>query len=419
MVWKKVIAFVFGVLVLASSVPLIKAQSTQTNSLNLIILVSDNEADYTLAEKLAESLNVSVVVTPWGIYNPNVTAELVTASPDEVLIIGGPAAVPKAYEEDLDEVGISYARLWGKNRFETNIAVLQYIIENYPDLLENVKIVIAHGNDFGAIKKVKISKMVIPVYVNDDNTEEQIKILAVIKVSHVIIIKTPLSENVTKEVEVEIEKEIKANITEDMANITADVAWEAIEIAENKTMLAKTLVDEIDIPSAERLLDLAEEKLEEAKEAYDEGKYGRAYGLATAAKSHAEIVIRFANEHVEKVLKTNQTAKIEIQLEKLEEIIDTMEEFGLNVTVEKALLEKAEEAYESGDYQTALQTLDELKDIIKERLHKEKLTLRMKWKEKKEYEEMEKHKKGREHMEENKHGEKEDEEDEDEENEES
>jgi len=58
------------------------------------------------------------------------------------------------------------------------------------------------------------------------------------------------------------------------------MAWETIEIAENKILLAKELLENesVKVPAAERLILLAEKELENAKEAYDEGKYGKAYG---------------------------------------------------------------------------------------------------------------------------------------------
>gem|GEM_PF-5690686 len=56
----------------------------------------------------------------------------------------------------------------------------------------------------------------------------------------------------------------------------------------------------------------------------------------------------------------NETMEIEIHLEKLEDIIERLEELGFNVTEEKSLLEQVEQAYENGDYALAKQLLEEL-----------------------------------------------------------
>ncbi|EHR78197.1 hypothetical protein OCC_04063 [Thermococcus litoralis DSM 5473] len=382
MVAKKVLVWLFSALLLVSMIPTVTAANE--TSVGIVILVSNNEADLTLAQKLGESMNVSVIVAPWGVYDPDVTAEVISAAPDKVLIIGGPAAVPKTYEDDLNEMGISWVRIWGKDRYETNIQVLQYVLKNYPELLENVKIAIAHGRDIGAIKKVELEKA-FPIYVDINRTENQTQILATIKVTSVVIIKTPYSENITERVRNEIRNRVRASITEEQANISAETAWEAIEIAENKTSLATALLENstTKLPAAEKLLELANKEIEKAKEAYESGKYGEAYGQAIAAKAHAEAVIRMASEKIQIMMKTNQTLRIKIRIEKLGGIIERFESIGLNVTEEKGLLEKAKEAYEKGSYKEAEQLIEQLRNMLKEKFHEEKLTIREKWKERK------------------------------------
>ena len=68
MVVKKVFAWLFGILLLVSIVPLSQADT----NLSIVVLVSDNEADSALAEDLADVLNATVVMTPWGVYDTNV-----------------------------------------------------------------------------------------------------------------------------------------------------------------------------------------------------------------------------------------------------------------------------------------------------------------------------------------------------------
>ncbi|HIH72481.1 MAG: Uncharacterized protein XD43_0158 [Thermococcales archaeon 44_46] len=380
MVAKKVLVWLFSALLLVSIIP---ATSATNGTLPYTaILVSDNEADLTLAQRLGEALNASVIVTPWGVYDPGVTAEIISTAPDKVLIIGGPAAVPRNYEDDLNEMEIGWVRIWGNDRYETNIQVLQYILENYPELLEGTKIVIAHGRDIGAIKKAEIEKA-FPIYVDANRTENQTQILATIRVTSVVIIKTPYSENITERVRNEIRNRVRANITDEQANITAEIVWEAIEIAENKTLLARKLLENstTTLPAAERLLELATKEIERAREAYQSGNYGEAYGQAIAAKAHAEGVIRMASEQIQLALKTNQTLRVRVRIEKLSSIIERFESIGLNMTEEKGLLEKAREAYEKGNYQEAEQLLNQLRNMVRERFHGEKLMIRERWRE--------------------------------------
>ncbi|AHF80029.1 branched-chain amino acid ABC transporter substrate-binding protein [Thermococcus paralvinellae] len=401
MMLKKTLALLFGFLILASAVPLSRAQTETTTSLNLVILVSDNEADYALAQKVAEYLNASIIVTPWGVYDPNVTSQIVARAPDLVLIIGGPAAVSEEYENDLQDLGIPYVRRWGANRYETNLAVLQYLFENYSELLKNVKVVIVYGEDITAIRKAEnITGRAIIIYVDEDYLENQTQILQLLNATTVLIINTPYSENITERVRERVREKIKANVTYENTTITAEDALLAIQIAENKTMLAESLVANISIPAAEKLLENAKEHLEEAKEAYNETKYGRAYGLAIAAKSIAEVVIRMASEEKQIMLHNNETMKIEIKLEKLEDIVERLEELGFNVTEEKALLEQAEQAYENGDYALAKQLLEQLKELIRTKYHNEKELIRARWEEKEKH-----HREDKEHKEKNCHGE--------------
>ncbi|ENN96699.1 cell wall binding repeat 2-containing protein, partial [Methanocaldococcus villosus KIN24-T80] len=65
-----------------------------------VILVSDNQADYLTALNIASLFNdTKVVVTPWGIYNESVVNEILKMKPEQVIIIGGPIAVPDEYVE--------------------------------------------------------------------------------------------------------------------------------------------------------------------------------------------------------------------------------------------------------------------------------------------------------------------------------
>ncbi|HDZ35415.1 MAG TPA: hypothetical protein ENH81_00680, partial [Thermococcus sp.] len=120
MVWKKVIALLFGLMMVATTASFGHVSAADNSA--TVILVSDNEADCTLAEYLANVTGAIVVTTPWGVYDPSVTATVMSYGPDKVIIIGGPDAVVDMYLEDLQELNIPVERWWGKNRYETNLA---------------------------------------------------------------------------------------------------------------------------------------------------------------------------------------------------------------------------------------------------------------------------------------------------------
>ncbi|USG99829.1 cell wall-binding repeat 2 family protein [Thermococcus argininiproducens] len=365
MMVKKGFAWLFGILLLASMIPLSQAQAT----LSIVILVSDNEADSALAEDLASILNATIVVTTWGVYDTNVTAEIMSYAPDKVIIIGGPDAVPKEYETDLSELGIPYVRWYGKDRYETNLEVIKYALEEYPELFVNIKIVIAHGRDLGAIKQVKgIQGKKFVIYVDKNLTNQTEIIGTLLKTKTVIIIKSPLMDNETAEMirERVRERVQNGNITEEDIGITPEMAWEAIEIAINRTETAKEILDNLTIPSATKLLELAEKEIQIAKESYNEGNYGKAYGQAIAAKAHAEAVIRLAGKEWRNVMH----AKVDIQLErevyKLEIKLKVLTKAGIDVTEISEKIEAAKNAIQAGDYEGARELIEQAKNMLRD-----------------------------------------------------
>ncbi|MDK2983717.1 MAG: hypothetical protein PWP19_1195 [Thermococcaceae archaeon] len=364
MMAKKVFALLFGALLLASIIPLSEAQVS-----SIVILVSDNEADSALAEELAEVLNATVVVTTWGVYDPNVTAEIMEKTPDKVIIIGGPDAVPKDYETELDELGISYVRWYGENRYETNLEVLKKAIEEYPELFEGVKIVIAHGRDLGAIKQAKgIEGKKFVLYVDNNLTNTTEIIGTLLKTKSVIIIKSPLMDNKTaEEIRERVRERVRnGNVTEEDLNVTAEMAWEAIQVAINRTETAKEMLDNLPIPAAKIQIELAEEKIQIANESYNEGNYGKAYGQAIAAKAHAETVIRLAGKEWQKFIHASPKFQLNREVQRLEIKLWVLEKAGIDVTQIKGKLEAAKAAIQAGDYDTARELIEDAKNMLRE-----------------------------------------------------
>ena len=364
MIGKKTLAWLFGALLLGSIVPLSQAQS-----LSIVILVSDNEADSALAEELAALLNADIVITTWGVYDPNVTAEIMSYGPDKVIIIGGPDAVSKDYETDLNELGVSYVRWYGENRYETNLEVLKKAIEEYPELFVGVKIVIAHGRDLGAIKQAKgIEGKKFILYVDNNLTNTTEIIGTLLKTKSVIIIKSPLMDNETAEkIRERVRKRVRdGDITEENVAITAEMAWEAIQVAINKTETAKEMLDDLPVPAAKRLIELAEKEIQIANESYNEGNYGKAYGQAIAAKAHAEAVIKLASKEWQKVIHARVDIQIEKEVHKLEIKIKVLEKAGIDVSAIREKIDAAKAAIQAGDYDTARELIEDAKNMLRE-----------------------------------------------------
>ncbi|AIF70099.1 hypothetical protein PAP_08590 [Palaeococcus pacificus DY20341] len=366
MVWKKALAIMFGLLVLASGVPLIKAESTNVD-INVIILVSDNEADCALADYISNLTDVVVVKTPWGVYDPNITADIISHAPDEVIILGGPVAVPEEYVEDLQNIGITVERWWGENRYETNIAVINNVTLKFNLQLQN-KVILAVGNDTMGIQKaleLAIQGRAMMVFVNQNtNITRTIKQLKV-KVQEFTMIETPYMNKTMLRVREQLEEKPECNCTRVQVNMTAERALEAINLAEEKIALAKELAQNTTNPAVETLLAIAEKQLEDAKEAYGNEKYGSAYGLAIAAKSKTDVIIKLAGEDMRKQLMDNTKMKLERELVRVEAQIRVMERVGVNVTVAIQIMEQVRAAIKNGDYDLAQELMVKLRNEVK------------------------------------------------------
>jgi len=100
-----------------------------------------------------------------------------------------------------------------------------------------------------------------------------------------------ISDKLSDALEKAKEKKVE-EVAEEEKAISADVAQNQIKKAEDEIAKAEEKAKEISEVeyggrAARRLLDLAKTHLDEAKKAFDEGKNGRAFGLATAAYHEA------------------------------------------------------------------------------------------------------------------------------------
>ncbi|CUX78681.1 cell wall-binding repeat-containing protein [Thermococcus chitonophagus] len=338
--------------------------SAETQS--LVILVSDNEADLTLAQNVAKLLNATVVVTKWGIFNESVISQIVDLSPDMVLIIGGPLAVVSVYEDELENLGINVTRIGGQDRVETNQALIEFLMENYPELLSNVTAAIAYGWDYAAMLQLRNQSCVIPILVKNATVNETI----VKHFKKVELVQSRFSERIMERVREKLGGEVK----EVVANITAEEAEKAIEVAQEKVQLAESVLANITNPSAERLVELAKEKLDLAKKAYDEGKYGEAFGLAVASRRLAEVVISYSTKEFERSMKMNHTMQLELRIRVLERVMLRLEAGGANVSTEKGLLEQAKVALKNGEVEKAKMLIEEIEKELRIKVKEKRIS---------------------------------------------
>ncbi|WP_056933703.1 cell wall-binding repeat-containing protein [Thermococcus barophilus] len=368
MMWKKAVSMVFVFLIMATALTL-RPVSAATET--IVILVSDNEADCALANYIANltgDVNIVVVKTHWGVYDPNITAEIISYAPDEVIIIGGPVAVPEEYVEDLQNLGISVERWWGQNRYETDLAVIKNATVRFQLQLQN-RVILVAGTDLAGIEKalqLAIRERAMIVLVNQTTNITKIMERLRLRAGNFTIMGTPFTNQTMLRIREQLREHLKeCNCTEIHVNMTAERALEAIQVAEKALTTAKELAENTTNPAVENILTIAEKQLEDAKDAYNSGKYGLAYGLAIAAKSKAEVVTRLAGEDIRKMIMRNTKMKLERELVRVEAQIRVMERLGVNVTVALQLMEQIKAAIRNGDYDTAQELMIKLREELR------------------------------------------------------
>lgn len=325
---------------------------------SIVILSSDNEADLTLAQKVAGVINATLVVTKWGVYNESVLEEILNMSPDLVIIIGGPVAVPRMYYDMLKDFNITVLWANGVDRADTCRKVFEILQDRFPKILENVTIVVVHGWDYPALMEAMKEKGIVPLIVKNATVD-------IGKFRKIKIIRSRYAEKIMERLRERLgNRTIEVNV-----NVTAEMAERAIKIAEERVEIAKELVQNSTLPNAKILLKNAEEKLRLAKEKYEEGKYGAAFGLATASKSIAEIIIRSATENVQKKI-NRETIRLRIELRILERVLNRLKAKGIDVSLEEKLLKEAKVALDHGNIRVAKILIigihKELRRIIRE-----------------------------------------------------
>jgi len=381
MIWRKFAALLFSLMFIVSAVSFgnVLASDAEANTGVTVILVSDNEADSALAEYLASITGAIVVVTPWGVYDPNVTATVMGYGPDRVIIIGGPDAVVKMYEGDLAGLNITVERWWGKNRYETNLAAIGNATAKLRIKFED-HVIVVPGNDTAAIevalrKAVKVHGLII--FANSTTDIARIMMKIGVYPKNMTIIRTPITREIAEKIREKARNRVEGNVTEVEVNITAEMALKAINMSEERVATAEELLANVTLLEqkrwlAEKMLDLAKKELGRAKEAYEDSNYGRAYGQAIAAKAHAEFVIRIASGEWQEMVKKDSLMMARVFLHRVEVQLKIMENAGIDVTEIKVLVDQLRVAIENGESDIIPQLVDRIRQKLLEVYTREK-----------------------------------------------
>lgn len=345
-----------------------------------VILVSDNEADSAVATVIENLKGLKIVITPWGKFNQSVVDQIQNLTPEEVIIIGGPAAVPSAYETALLEF-TNTVRVAGKDRYATAARVLDLFRDDF----KGKGAIAAYGYDKKgiekALKKAKAQGMIV-VFV--DLSRAPWEMQKALENANISLLEVEESPNMNT-------TEIKDDVKDDVGEVRftgvdrALRASEQIEEARKEIIEAEEKIAELNVTATAplELVDNARERLKRAEKAFNESKYGEAFGLAVSAEHLAENAKDVAEELVEyweesreelKELQEKVAEKIEDLREDIieqEEKVLKAEKKGINASdvkghLEQATLklEEAESALGQGDTSTAVAKLREAKNLL-------------------------------------------------------
>ncbi|WP_457742036.1 hypothetical protein [Thermococcus sp.] len=343
---KKLAAFLLALLLVGFT---LDDSALCSTTAKIVILVSDNPADLAMAKFVSNVTGFPVVVTPWGIYDPSVSARVLAYNPDEVIIIGGPLAVLNDYTIDLKDFNVTVLRWWGETRYGTNKAVIRGL-ESMGLISPNVTLLVP-GNDTFAISyalRLALKDRGIVLYVNSTLKLENLK--------NPILVVTPMSEKIEKKVEdvVKPVSVLRANVTEkELEDLILQLKAKLSSI-ENLTANNSQL---------NGLLNLAKNNLKSAEEELQRGNLQMAYRYVMMASFQLDLALKIANE--------NPSAKLQLDLKILEIQTHGMAQIDPQALVKlKGLLDQLREALKEHNYEKARKIEMEIRLLLLKTIRK-------------------------------------------------
>ena len=370
MMWRKWVAAVIGLLLLGMTLSAtgVTATSSETQETVTVILVSDNTADSGVAKLLANATGGVIVTTPWGVYEPNVTAEILGYAPDQVIIIGGPMAVVDQYVTDLEGYNITVYRWGGMNRYETNLIALEMAKGRGLLKKENVT-VFAPGNDSVAIQKaveIALQKGGVVVYINKTVSIE--KLNKTVNIRKAIVVNTPVSRGVAKSL---MKWLFRHNAS--AVDITVNVT-DQVQFLEKLIQLRIERIEEIaNMTNSTELLSLAQNLsagLDEVNELLRAGNTTGAYRKLLLLQVRSQFVLKRAHLVLLREMAHGKVG-IMMKLMKLRAELEILQKAGINVTAYNQTLTEIEEYLKKGNDGMALKLLTQLENQLRE-LYKER-----------------------------------------------
>lgn len=318
---KKLASFIIMLIMLTWEVTF-SAATTPESSPGTVILVSDNSADLVMAELVSNLTGYPVVVAPWGVYDPTVTAKILSEPPEKVIIIGGPLAVLLDYEADLNASNITVIRWGGKTRYDTNMAVIGGLKGLGITLRKQV---FAIGSDTACVQtalKLALEEKAAIIYLTKPTGN--------ISGGKIVV---PQWANISGP------EVVKVTIT----NWTAEMR---IKEVEGKLNLLLSFINGTPGEVLGKYVDSAKELLAEAKDAYAKGDYVEAYQLANLAGEKVEFAIKQAA--LDPSVKTNFDVSImEFYMHGMKPLTPEQQQ-----ELQK-LMEELKEALKNNDYEKA------------------------------------------------------------------
>ena len=104
------------------------ATTNWTTSDNVVLVNGDNYPDAVSASALAKKLNAPILLTKSDSLNADAKAAISKLGAKNIYIVGGTASVSKSVRTSL-KANYSLVELGGANRYETNIAVANELVE--------------------------------------------------------------------------------------------------------------------------------------------------------------------------------------------------------------------------------------------------------------------------------------------------
>lgn len=311
-----------------------------------IALVSDNPADFSVAEMLKEKAGFEIIVTSWGSLNETAYRKILLIKPSKVIIIGGPIAIPESAERILSNINISVERYWGMDRFETASKVCQKFWPNA------TRIVVAQGFDIEgiqeAIKRAKAEKAPIIFAKPGAVPNATVIYISITSPNAIVVIQSPdfnrtiiVNKTVGLKITVRNITQIKVNLTE---RAESAIKRAEAKIAEVKRKILNTTG--IDVRTCETLINISVKELENAKKAFGEGKYGEAFGRANAAyhiATNAERIVEWRTrvEEFREINAVRTILSVSMKIDAVERLTKGIEDLGGNVSEVKSLIESA------------------------------------------------------------------------------